>query len=108
MKKRNKQNKFFNLARGLIIAYSIFIGIFALDTKFYLGFFIHLIPTFIFLGTLILTWKKPKLAGILFILEGLGTVIVFNTYRDLFVLLIISLIPILIGTLFLLSKNPKH
>lgn len=100
--------KLLYLARGLIIIYSLFIGLFALDTPFGLGFFIHLFPTFIFLGTLILTWKKPKLAGVLFILEGIGTIIVFNTYKDLFVLSTISLIPILIGILFFFLKNPKH
>jgi hypothetical protein len=103
-----KKIKLLNIARGLIIAYAFFIGIFALDTEFGIGFFIHLLPTFIFLGTLIFAWKKPRLAGILFILEGIGTIIVFNTYRDLFVLFMISFIPILIGLLFFFSKNPKH
>jgi len=105
MVKRNKKIKILNFARGLIIAYIIFISIFAFDVSSVLGFFIHLLPTFIFLGTLILTWGKPKFAGILFILEGIGTIIVFNTYRDLFVLFAISLIPILIGILFLISKK---
>jgi hypothetical protein len=100
-----KKIKLLDIARALIILYSLFIGIFAFDTEFGLGFFIHLLPSFIFLGTLILTWKKPKLAGILFALEGIGTIVVFNTYRDLFVLFVISLIPILIGILFFFSKK---
>ena len=102
-----KKIKLLNFARGLIITYALFLGIFALDTEFGIGFFIHLLPTFIFLGTLIVTWKKPKLAGILFILEGIGTIIVFNTYRDLFVLFIISFIPIFIGILFFFLKKSK-
>ncbi len=100
-----KKIKLLHVARGLIIAYAIFIGLFALDISFGIGFFIHLIPTMIFLGTLIVTWKKPLIAGILFIFEGLGTIIVWDTYRDPFVFLIISVIPIIIGVLFLLKKS---
>jgi hypothetical protein len=102
-----KKIKFLDIVRMLIIAYALFISLFAFDVSSYLGFFIHLIPTFIFLGTLIFTWKKPKIAGVLFTLEGIGTIIVFNTYRDLFVLFVISLIPILIGILFFFLKNTK-
>jgi len=107
MKKTNNF-KILDLARGLIIAYIIFFSLFAFDVSSVLGFFIHLLPTFIFLGTLIFTWKKPRLAGILFILEGIGTIIVFNTYRDLFVLFVISFIPILIGILFLKNSKKKN
>jgi len=92
----------------IMIIYILFISLFALDTELGIGFFIHLLPTFIFLATLILFWKKPRTAGIFFTLEGIGTIIVFNTYRDLFVLSVISLIPILIGILFFFQKNPKH
>jgi hypothetical protein len=109
-KKKTKQLKvtLLNIARELIIAYILFITLFSFDASSLIGFLIHSIPTIIFLGTLILFWKNPKIAGILFALEGLGTIIVFNTYRDLFVLFVISLIPVIIGLLFFLSKNPKH
>ena len=108
IKKAIKKVKAINIARGIIIAYIIFISLFAFDTTFGIGFFIHLLPTLIFLTTLIVTWRKPKIAGILFILEGLGTIIVFNTYRDLFVLFVVSLLPVLTGLVFFFSKNPKH
>jgi len=96
------------VARTLIILYIAFISLFSLDTPLGLGFLIHLLPTIILVTILIATWKFPKIAGILFILAGLGTILVFNTYRDLFVLFAISIIPVLVGILFLLSKNPKH
>jgi nicotinamide riboside transporter PnuC len=107
LKKVFKRIKLIYVARILSLFYALFLGIFALDTPLGLGFFIHLLPTIIFLGTLILTWRKPQLAGILFILEGIGTIIVFNTYRDFFVLVVISFVPILIGILFCLSKANK-
>jgi hypothetical protein len=103
-----KKIKFIFIPRILIVIYVLFISLFALDTKFVIGFFIQLIPSLIFLATLFLTWKKPKIAGIFFIIEGLGTILFFNTYRNLFILFIISIIPIVIGTLFFFSKNPKH
>lgn len=96
------------VARTLIILYILFISLFSLDTPFGLGFLIHLLPTIILTITLIATWKFPKIAGILFIIEGLGTIIVWNTYRELFVFFVISLTLILIGSIFLVSKNPKH
>jgi hypothetical protein len=109
---KNKQRKInikpLKFAKALIIAYALFLSLFALDTPFGTGFFIQLLPSFIFLGTLLIFWKKPKIAGILFVIEGIGTIIVWNTYRDLFVFAAISLVPILIGLLFFLSKNPKH
>jgi hypothetical protein len=109
-KKKNKKIKvtLLNIARELIIGYIALITLFSFDVKTLAGFLIHSLPTIIFLGTLIVFWKKPKIAGILFTLEGLVTIVVFNTYRDLFVLFVISIIPILIGLLFFFSKNPKH
>jgi sorbitol-specific phosphotransferase system component IIC len=103
-----KKIKSLNIARILIIAYALFIGIFALDAESLVGFLIHILPSLIFITTLVITWKNPRIAGILFVLEGIGTIIVFNTYRDLFVLLVVSLLPILTGLLFFFSKNPKH
>lgn len=80
---------------------------FAFDVKiFSWGFLIHLIPTIIFIACLITAWINPKTGGILFIIAGIGTVIVFNTYRELIPFLAISLVPIIVGIFFWLSK--KH
>ncbi len=106
-KKKNflkKKLNLLNISRTLIVLFSLFLALFALDTPIGIGFLIHLLPTIILLLTLILTWKIPKIAGTLFILEGIATVFVFNTYRDWFTLLIISIIPIAIGIMFLLSR----
>ena len=114
MKKKIKQNKKvkkFNpiwVPRILIILYTIFISLFALDTPFGIGLLVHLLPAMILLSILIFTWKFHKIAGILFILAGIGTIIVFNTYRELITFLIISLIPIVIGVLFcFLARKEK-
>jgi hypothetical protein len=112
MKKKNKKNnlkeKLIWIPRSLAILYILFLSLFALDTPFGIGFLIHLIPSFILIAFLIFSWKESKLAGTLFGLFGLGTIIFFNTYRELISLIVISLIPILIGVFFYFQKNPKH
>lgn len=81
---------------------------FAFDVPlFSLGFLIHLLPTIIFVVCLIIAWFKPKIGGILFVLAGIGTIIVFNTYREFITFVTISLIPIIIGILFWISKRKK-
>jgi hypothetical protein len=93
-------------AKIISIFYIILITMFVFDEKiFSLGFFIHLIPTMIFLGCLVVAWFKPQIGGIFFMTAGLGTIIFFNTYREIFTLIVISLIPIITGILFFLSKK---
>ncbi|MFA5071660.1 MAG: hypothetical protein WC511_04865 [Candidatus Pacearchaeota archaeon] len=96
------------IPRTLIVMYILFISMFALDTEFGLGFFMHLIPSFILLAILIFTWKKPKIAGIFFGLFGIATIFYYGTYSDWRIFLMISLPPILAGILFYFLKNPKH
>jgi uncharacterized membrane protein len=96
------------IPRILIMLYILFMSLFAFDTEFGIGFFMHLIPSFILLAILIFTWKKPKIAGIFFALFGIATIMFYNTYREWMSFLIISLPPILAGILFYFLKNPKH
>lgn len=79
---------------------------FVFDTKILsLGFLIHLLPTIIFTICLITAWIKPKLGGILFSVAGIGTIIVFNTYREFMPFVAVSLIPVIAGILFFFSKK---
>jgi len=100
-----KKKKLIWIPRILSIAYILFISLFALDTPIGIGFLIHLLPSFIFISCLVTAWFKPRIGGIFFILAGLGTIIVWNTYREIVSLIVISFIPILIGILFLLKKS---
>jgi hypothetical protein len=93
------------IPRTLAILFIILISLFALDTPFGIGFLIHLIPSFIFIGCLIVAWFKPKIGGILFGLVGIGTIIFFDTYRELISFIIISVPPIVIGILFYFIKK---
>jgi len=98
-----------NLTAKIISAlYIILITVFAFDEKvFSVSFLMHLIPTLIFLGCLITAWFKPKIGGILLVLAGIATIIMFNTYMDVVTFLLISVIPILAGFLFFFSDK-KH
>jgi hypothetical protein len=101
------KKKRINLSAKIVsVFYIALITLFSFDVKiFSLGFLIHLIPTLIFLACLIVAWFKPKIGGILFALAGIGTIIVFNTYREIFTLIVISLIPVIIGVLFWFGKK---
>ena len=95
-------------AKIVSILYIIFITIFAFDEKLLsVGFFIHLIPSIFFIAILITAVSRPKIGGVLFIIAGIGTIIFFNTYRDLIAFLTVSIIPMVIGVLFFMQKKNK-
>lgn len=73
-------NKFlFWLPRILVILFIIFISMFAFDSfdgdqsliRKIGGFFIHLIPTFILIALLVVSWKWEWIGGIAFLLLGI-------------------------------------
>jgi hypothetical protein len=122
MKKRGKvkklkktENKYlFWIPRGLSILFILFIGLFALDVFdegqgfFYtlLGLIVHLIPNFILLIALVISWKSRRalVGGILFIVLGaLYIISVGGRGFPLEVYLIISGPAFLIGILFILD-----
>jgi hypothetical protein len=89
----------------LAILYIIFITIFAFDESlFTLPWFVHLMPTILLTLVVILTWRKPLAASIIFLILGFGFTLIFKTYENWIIFLIISLPLILVGILFLLEK----
>lgn len=106
--KKLKKIKFVWVPRILAILYIIFISLFSLDAPFGIGLLMHLLPTLIFTSCLIVAWFRPKIGGILIGLAGIGTIILWNTYRDLFTFFVFSIIPIIISILFFFLKSPKH
>ncbi len=91
--------------RILAIIYIIFITIFAFNEPVIdLPWFINLMPTTIFIVILSLTWKKPLSSAIIFLILGFGFTLIFKTYSNWLIFLLVSLPLILIGILFLLEK----
>ena len=105
--------KYIWIPRILTIAFIIFISLFALDSfgtsdPWYmevLGFLIHLIPTYILLAILIVFWKKPVYSGVSYIILAIFFTIFFNTYRNIYSFILISILPAFIGILFLIFKD---
>lgn len=100
--------KFIWIPRILMI---LFIGLFILFSLDAFGgsepiinklmaFFIHLMPSFLLLLFLVISWERPKLAGILFVILGIVFTFYYDTYEDPISFLTVSLIPILAGVLF--------
>jgi len=99
--------------RVLCIAFAAFISIFALDVfehgagfwQTALALLMHLLPTFLLLAVLALSWRREWFGGILFIV--LGILYVFWAWNKPFarwyVFLMIAGPPVLVGALFLLN-----
>jgi hypothetical protein len=121
---KNTTGLFHWLPRIISIVAILFISLFALDSfgpgltiwQQLGGFFMHMIPSFILLGILILAWKREFAGGILFIIVGLVlSPFVFNlnyhrTHSIILSLSIISLITIpfiIVGILFIVSQRKK-
>lgn len=106
--------------RIICILAILFISIFALDSfdpaltlwQQLSGFFIHLLPSFILLALLILSWKKELLGGILFTQIGciLSPIIYQHNFSSnhsvlmsLGIILMVTVPFVVVGILFILS-----
>ncbi|NND10952.1 MAG: hypothetical protein HKN96_07060 [Flavobacteriaceae bacterium] len=112
------------LPRILCILAILFISLFALDAFSHgestwdqiLGFLMHLIPSFVLIGILLVAWKWEKIGGIIFILLGLGlSPFIFNhnyamnnsISMSLGIIALITLPFMVVGILFLVSHYRK-
>ncbi len=101
--------------RVLGILFAVFISIFALDVFGEYGFpevlvalFMHLIPTFLIVGVLLIAWKWNLVGGILYI--GLGLFYIgfgWGKFEGL-VFLIVAGPAFLTGLLFILNRVLKN
>ena len=95
------------------ILFAVFISVFALDVfgegkgfwQTALALLMHLIPTFILVAVLMVSWRREGIGGILFIVLGV-LYLVWAWGRPFgvwYVYLMIAGPPVLIGVLFLLN-----
>ena len=123
---KNSSNIFQWVPRILGILAILFISLFAADSfspnltlsQQLLGFLIHLIPSFVLLGVLILAWKRELIGGIVFCVIGIVmSPFVFSLNYEMNhsiwisvgIILLITFPFIVLGFLFILSymKNKK-
>lgn len=104
------------IPRILAILFIGFISIFAFDVleegyafwETALALLMHLIPSFVLIGTTILAWKKPLIGGIAFLTLGAVFTFFFDTYDIPVSFLLVSLPLLVIGGLFLLQHWKKR
>jgi len=98
--------------RILTIGLIILLALFAIDVfdeglgivDLLISFFMHLIPSFIVLGLLIVAWKWEKIGAIFFLALGVIFTIFFNTYKNPISFMIVSFPLLVIGILFYMNK----
>ncbi len=104
-----KAYRFLWIPKILALVFIVFLSLFALDVfsieaTFFqklLGLLVHLIPSFILIIALTISWEKPIIGGIIFMVLAVVFSIFFGIYPiDLSKFLIIPFPPILIGILF--------
>ncbi len=113
MKKIKRSVKFMkNIIRNnfgdyiLSWGYVLFIGLFGFDEKVLsLGFLVHQIPFLILVIISIISLKYRKIGGILYIIMFAVFTVVFKTYRELGVFMLISLPLLILGLIFVLKKT---
>jgi len=97
--------------RILAMLFALFISLFALDAfsgghslfKMMLAFLIHLIPTWIIIFTIIISWKREWVAAMVFIILGVAYIIMAWGKFPFYVYLLISGPLFIIGGLYWLS-----
>lgn len=99
--------------RVLTILFIMFLSLFAFDVfsanapliQKIGGFLIHLIPSFLLVCILIISWKKPLVGGVIFLILCVGFTLYFKTYTSLPTFLTVSIPVVIIGGLFILSHT---
>lgn len=121
---KNLVDWFHWIPRLLCILAILFVSMFALDAfapglsiwEQIGGFLIHLIPSFVLLSALLVSWKWEKVGGIILMVLGLGLspfVFSMNLQRTgsiwvaLGIVLVINIPFVMVGALFIISNYLK-
>jgi len=115
--KRNDQNNSIILwtARIMSILFAFFISVFAIDVfseghgfwKTILGLIMHLIPTFIIILFIIISWQNELIGGILFTILGIVYIVFTWGKSDWRTYALIPLPLIVLGILFFIAWYQK-
>ncbi|MCU0412111.1 MAG: hypothetical protein MUF82_06235 [Bacteroidetes bacterium] len=100
-------------ARGLVIAFTLFVSMFALDVfkaghplgAIVIELIIHLAPSFLLLFVLWITWTRARYAALGYLLIAGAFTIFFQTYRSMATLLLFTAPLLLTSLLFSLAAK---
>lgn len=100
--------KLIQVPRVSAILFILFISLFAADSfpgeapflQEFVGFLVHLIPSFAMVVLLIISWRRPLVGGWLFALAGVFWTALFHTYSSFLTFVILSLPFLVISALF--------
>lgn len=83
MAKKSKHTIWFKLGIVLSVLFVVFISLFALDIfdqpLWYIGLFMHLIPSFVLTLLTMVSWKNQLIGGMLMILFGFLAIFFFHS-----------------------------
>lgn len=104
--------KFVWIPRVLIITFIAFFSLFSLDAfsgsapipEKLATFLIHMLPSFVMVLFLVISWNRAVTAGVLFIILGVVFTFFYHTYEQASSFFTISLIPIFAGLMFLVPS----
>ena len=103
-------NKLLWIPRILTMVFILFLSIFSLDVfsgestilEMIGGFLIHNIPSFLLIAILVVSWKRPLIGGIVFLVFSAAFTVFFETYQMLASFLAITLPLAIAGGLYIL------
>ena len=105
------------IARVPAVLYALFLMLFSFDVfggagvtaKEIGAFLLHCVPSFLILLLVFVTWKRPRLTGLFFILlaAGFAVYFLFTKQRDVASYYLLSVIPAAVGVIYLLCGIAK-
>lgn len=102
--------------RVLAVLFILFVSLFALDSfpgeapflQEFAGFLIHLIPSFVMIVLLVVSWNRPLVGGWSFALLSVLFTGFFGTYRSLLEFSILSFPLVVISVLFFACSHKER
>ena len=94
------------IAFFLVLSLDVFNGLGSISQEI-LAFAMHSIPAIAVAILLALSWKAPKLAGVLFLALAVFFTVFFSTYQSVSSFIVISLVPVIIGVCFLVFSQAR-
>lgn len=102
------------LPRVLGLLFIVFLSMFSFDVfgeyhgwELLVAFIMHIIPSLVLIGVLVLAWKIPKWGGAAYIVLGIIFTIFFKTYTEIISFLLISSPLLIVGGLFYWESTKK-